>query len=69
MCQRHRLTVPLARDIPYLSGSIRVWSQSHLAYFSGGGLLEERKLTSQFPSVTVKVSVQCILKITSDICT
>ena len=63
-CQRHGLAVPRAGDRSYVTGSVRGWSRSHLTYITGGCRLEERKLTSQSPSITVEFSVQYNLKIT-----
>ena len=60
-CQRHGLAVPRAGDRSYVTGSIRGWSRSQLTYLTGGCWLEERKLTSQSPSVTVEFSVQYII--------
>ena len=62
-CQRHGLAVPRASDRFYVTGSIRGWNRSHLTYVTCW--LEERKLTSQSSSITVELSVQYILKITS----
>ena len=64
VCQRHGLAVPRAGDRSYVTGSIRGWSQSRLTYLTGGCWLEECKLTSQSPSITVELSVQYNLKIT-----
>ena len=64
-CQRHGQAVPRAGDRSYVTGSIRGWSRSHLTYITGGCSLEERKLTSQSPSITVEFSVQYNLKIAS----
>ena len=63
--QRHGLAVPRAGDRSYVTGSIHGWSRSYLAYMTGGYKLEERKLTSQSPSITVEFPVQYNLKITS----
>ena len=60
--QRHAPAAPRAGDRSYVTGSIHGWSRSHLAYVAGGCWLEERKLTSQSPSITVEFSVQYNLK-------
>ena len=50
---RHGLAVPRAGDRSYETGSIRGWSRSHSTYLTGGCWLEERKLTSQSPSISL----------------
>ena len=63
LCQRHGLAVPRAGDRSCATGSIHGCSRSRLTYIPGGCWLEELKLTSQSPSITVEFSVQYNLKI------
>ena len=62
---QHGLAVLRAGDRSYVTILIRGWSRLRLTYITSGCRLEERKLTSQSPSITVEFSVQHDLKITS----
>ena len=65
--KRCGLAAPRTGDRSYMTGFVRSWSRSHLTYVSGGCRVAERKLTSQSPSITVKLSVQYNLKRASGI--